>query len=99
MILKGCTVLLSLILCAEGTAQNSLPWPSIPEQRQPTTAAGPVNVFPISVVKGVSSLSVNGTAHDSLEFENVGDSYTCESCLLLRKQSILILDQWTMVKM
>lgn len=91
MFLKGCTVLLSLILCAEGTAQNRLPWPSIPEQRQTTAVTGPVNVFPVSIFKGIGSTYVNGSAHDSLKFENVGDTYTREFCFLQNKRTILIL--------
>ncbi|KAJ5640999.1 Six-hairpin glycosidase-like protein [Penicillium herquei] len=81
MFLKtGALAFLSLGLCSWGSAlsSKSVPWPSIPEQKQVTYSTGPVHVFPVSVVKGVSSAVKNESSTDSLVFQSVGDTYTLD---------------------
>ncbi|KAJ5731986.1 hypothetical protein N7493_003467 [Penicillium malachiteum] len=81
MFLKtGTIAFFSLGLCSWGSGLNckSVPWPSILKQEQVTSSAGPVNVFPVSVVKGISSAFKNGSSTDSLVFQSVGDIYTLD---------------------
>lgn len=69
---------LSLAIGALGAAQSNVPWPSIPKPEHAASTNGPVHVYPSSVKKGLSSDFANGSAGNSLVFQSVGDTYTCQ---------------------
>jgi hypothetical protein len=61
---------------ALGAAQNNVPWPAIPKPQGVASTNSPVNVYPTSVRKGLSSDFANNSAESALVFQSIGDTYT-----------------------
>ena len=61
---------------ALGPSQSNVPWPAIPKPQGVAFTNGPVNVYPTSVRKGLSSDFADKSAESALVFQSIGDTYT-----------------------